>query len=79
MKERQRIKQLLAQQEARYRHLYNSLISAIKPVVSINKCKISIDTLSQVALKLLNKDFELYNELEKQVINTPNELTSQQD
>jgi tRNA(Ile)-lysidine synthase TilS/MesJ len=62
-KERQRMKQLLAQQEVQFPNLFSSLMSAIKPIISIDKTKISIKTLSEYGLKLVREDEKLYEEL----------------
>ena len=58
----------MAKQEAQYPFLYNSLLSAIKPVLSINKCQVDVKTLSQVGLKLLNANNDEYRKLEKEVL-----------
>ena len=63
MKERARLKTLLAHEEVNFSYLYNSLLTALKPVISINICQISLATLSQKALKLLNDNPELYNSI----------------
>ena len=54
---------MLAQNEAQFPFLYNSLLSAIKPLIKINKCQISIKTLSEHCLKLVNENTELYESL----------------
>ncbi|XP_064595261.1 uncharacterized protein LOC135461904 [Liolophura sinensis] len=46
-KERHRIKQLLASQEILHPHLYNSMMSAMKPVMAINKTGVNLGTLFQ--------------------------------
>ena len=58
-----KIKQILAQQEITFPCLFNSLLSAIKPILSINRCQLSIKTLSEYALKLIEQNPELYNDL----------------
>ncbi len=62
LKERQKMKKLLAEQELAFPNLFNSLLSAIKPIISIDKCQISIKTLSEFALKLVHNNEKLYNE-----------------
>ena len=62
-KERMRIKHLLAQQELNFSTLFSSLLNALKPLVSINKCQLSIRSLSEYSLKLVQNDLELYNKL----------------
>lgn len=62
-KERQKMKKLLAEQELAFPNLFNSLLSAIKPIISINKCQLSIKKLSEFALKMLQNDSKLYNDL----------------
>ena len=64
-KERQRMKKLLAEQELAFPNLFNSLLAAIKPIISIDKCQISIKTLSEFALKLVHNNSKLYAELVK--------------
>lgn len=59
------MKQLLAQQELAFPSLFSSLLSAIKPIISIDKCQISIKSLSEYTLKLINQNPSLYNELIK--------------
>ncbi len=54
----------MAKQEAQYPFLYNNLLSAIKPIFSINKCQIDIKTLSQIGLKVMSDD-KVYNSLVK--------------
>ena len=54
----------MAKQEAQYPFLYNNLLSAIKPILSINKCQIDIKTLSQIGLKVMSDD-KVYNSLGK--------------
>lgn len=58
-----RIKHLLAQQELNFSTLFSSLLNALKPLVSINKCQLSIKSLSEYSLKLVQNDLELYNKL----------------
>lgn len=58
-----RIKHLLAQQELNFSTLFSSLLNALKPLVSINKCQLSIRSLSEYSLKLVQNDLELYNKL----------------
>ena len=62
-KERHRMKQLLAQQEVQFPRLFNSLQSALKPLISIDKCQISIKTLSEYGLRMVRQDENLYKEL----------------
>lgn len=62
-KERQRMKQLLAQQELLFPNLFHSLLSALKPILAVNKCRLSIKTLSEFALKMIKFNPELYNEM----------------
>lgn len=57
------MKQLLAQQELNFPYLFNSLLSAIKPIISIDKCKLSIKSLSEFALKLVKREPVLYGQL----------------
>lgn len=57
------MKQLLAQQELLHPNLFNSLLSAIKPILALNKCQLSLKSLSEFALKLIKRQPELYNEL----------------
>jgi tRNA(Ile)-lysidine synthase TilS/MesJ len=64
-KERQRMKQLLAQQEVNFPCLFGSLLAALKPIISIDKCRISIKTLSEYGLKMVKQDETLYQELVK--------------
>ena len=64
-----KIKQILAQQELSFPCLFNSLLSAIKPILSINRCQVSIKTLSQYAMKLIEQNPEIYNELVKDIKN----------
>ncbi|CAF0976101.1 unnamed protein product [Brachionus calyciflorus] len=64
-KERQRMKQLLAQQELISPSLFSSLLSAIKPIIQIDLCQISVKTLSEYTLHLVRKDASLYDELVK--------------
>lgn len=45
--ERHRIKQLLASQEILHPHLYNSMMSAMKPIMAINKTGVNLQTLFQ--------------------------------
>lgn len=58
-----RLKQLLAQQELNFPSLFGSILTAIKPIISINKCQISVKTLTEFALKLIQSKPELYEEL----------------
>ena len=60
-----RIKQLLAQQELNFPSLFGSILTAIKPIISINKCQVSVKTLTEFALKLIDAKPDLYNELVK--------------
>jgi hypothetical protein len=55
-----RIKHLLAQQELNFRTLFSSLLNAIRPIISINKCQISIKSLSEHSLKQVQTDLDLY-------------------
>lgn len=57
------MKQLLAQQELLHPNLFNSLLAAIKPILSIDKCQLSLRVLSEFALKLVEKQPELYDEI----------------
>ena len=57
------MKQILAQQELEFPCLFGSLLGAIKPIISINKCQISVKTLTELALKMIDKDPSLYKEL----------------
>lgn len=62
-KERQRMKQLLAQQEVHFPHLFSSLLTAIKPIISIDQCKVSIKSLSELGLKMIKENEQLYQSL----------------
>lgn len=64
-KERQRMKQLLAQQELAFPSLFSSLLSAIKPIIKIDLCQLSVKTLSEYALELVRKNPQLYSEMVK--------------
>ena len=59
------MKQILAQQELEFPCLFGSLLAAIKPIFSINKCQISVKTLTEFALKMIEKDPSLYQQLAK--------------
>ena len=58
-----RIKQLLAQQELNFSTLFSSLLNAMRPIISINKCQLSIKSLSEHTLKLVQNDSDLYARL----------------
>ena len=58
-----KVKQILAQQELTFPCLFGSLLTALKPIISINKCQISIKTLTQYGLKVIQNNPELYHEL----------------
>ncbi len=58
-----RIKQLLAQQELNFPCLFGSLLSAIKPIISINKCQISVKKLTEYGLKMIKNNPDLYKTL----------------
>jgi tRNA(Ile)-lysidine synthase TilS/MesJ len=62
-KERQRMKQILAQQELNFPCLFNSLLSAIKPILSIDRCKLSIKMLSEYSMHLIRKNETVYKEM----------------
>jgi hypothetical protein len=55
-----RIKHLLAQQELNFRTLFSSLLNALRPIISINKCQLSIKSLSEHTLNLVQNDTDLY-------------------
>ncbi len=58
-----RIKQMLAQHELNFPCLFGSLLSAIKPIISINKCQISIKKLAEYGMTLIKQDPNLYYKL----------------
>jgi len=64
-KERQRVKQLLAQQELNFPSLFGSLLTAIKPIFSIDKCQVSVKSLTQLGLKMLSENSDLYYQMKK--------------
>ncbi len=64
-KERQRVKQLLAQQELNFPSLFGSLLTAIRPIFSINKCQVSVKSLTELGLRLIAENTDLYNEMRK--------------
>lgn len=64
-----RIKHLLAQQELNFSSLFSSVLNAIRPIISINKCQLSIKSLSEHALKLVQNNPELYASLTNKNIN----------
>jgi tRNA(Ile)-lysidine synthase TilS/MesJ len=64
-KERQRMKQLLAQQEVNFPCLFGSLLAALHPIISIDQCRVSIKSLSAYGLKMIKQDPKLYDELVK--------------
>ena len=55
-----RIKHLLAQQELNFRTLFSSLLNALRPIISINKCQLSIKSLSEHTLNIVQNDPDLY-------------------
>lgn len=62
-KERQRVKQLLAQQELNFPNLFGSLLTAIKPIFSINKTQLSVKTLTEFAMRMVEDQPELYKQI----------------
>ena len=55
-----RIKHLLAQQELNFRTLFSSLLNALRPIIFINKFQLSIKSLSEHTLNLVQNDPDLY-------------------
>jgi hypothetical protein len=68
-----RIKHLLAQQELNFSTLFSSLLNAMRPIISINKCQLSIKSLSEHTLKLVQNDLDLYARLKTNVKDIENE------
>ena len=66
-----RVKQFLAQLETLFPFLYNNLLSAIRPILSINKCQINMQMLCEYALKRLNESPNLCDELLKPKVILP--------
>ena len=67
-----RIKHLLAQQELNFRTLFSSLLNALHPIISINKCQLSIKSLSEHTLNLVQNDIDLYVKIVAQNKNNNN-------
>lgn len=67
-----RIKHLLAQQELNFRTLFSSLLNALRPIISINKCQLSIKSLSEHTLNLVQNDTDLYVKIVAQNKNNNN-------
>ena len=55
-----RIKHLLAQQELNFRTLFSSLLNALRPIIFINKFQLSIKSLSEHTLNLVQNNIDLY-------------------
>ena len=61
--QRQRLKRLLAEQELGFPGLFGSLLAAMRPVIAIGKCRVSVKTLAACALKLVEEQPQLYERL----------------
>lgn len=59
------MKQMLAQQELLFPNLFSSMLSAIKPIIGIGKCRLSVKALNEFALKMIKRNPDLYDELVK--------------
>jgi hypothetical protein len=59
------MKQLLAQQELLSPFLFHTILTSIRPILSMNKLKISMKTLCAFTLNQVEMHPELYNELRR--------------
>ena len=53
----------LAEQELGFPGLFGSLLAAMRPVIAIGKCRVSVKTLAACALRLVEEQPQLYERL----------------